>query len=201
MLHQFEKSAVTFRLGIIARKMQNGSNDSKLYLFKIFSCKLFSNHFIFNRQILFDFFLISFHQFLQWVWDWRSVRTQYPPRHRLRYFEIISNLFSFAEMFVGSLSRRTFKVACCAGKFMFLFNICYYAWVYSAKNLTSSPPSFAILRKYSLLCFFQLAGMRLVGSLRGGRLRWCAAWDMFQSSQMCGLHPTAAGITTCPSQS
>ena len=60
MLHQFEKSAavvVTFRLGIIARKIHNGSNDSKLYLFKIFSCKLFSNHFIFNRQ---NFILTSF---------------------------------------------------------------------------------------------------------------------------------------------
>jgi hypothetical protein len=83
----------------------------------------------------------------------------------------------------------------------FFSNICYYAWVYSAKNLTSSPPSFAILRKYSLLGFLQLAVMRRVGSLRGGRLWWCAAWEMFQSSQMCGLHPTAAGITTCPSQS
>ncbi len=62
LLHQFEKSAavvVTFRLGIIARKIHNGSwgtNYSKLYLLKIFSCKLFSNHFTFNRY--FDFFLL-----------------------------------------------------------------------------------------------------------------------------------------------
>ena len=72
LLHQFEKSAAvvvtTFRLGIIARKMHNGSwgtNNSKLFLFKIFSCKLFSNYFSFNRQILFWLLSPSFHQFLQ----------------------------------------------------------------------------------------------------------------------------------------
>ena len=153
-------------------------------------------------KILFDFFLISFHQFLQWEWEWRSVRTQYPPPHR---FTILRNYFQpfficwndLLEVFRGGrLKWRAARENLC-----FFSNICYYAWVYSAKNLTSSPPSFAILRKYSLLCFLQLAVMRRVGSLRGGRLWWCAAWEMFQSSQMCGLHPTAAGITTCPSQS
>ena len=49
----------------LLRKIYNGSYDSKLYLFKIFSCKLFSNHFIFNRQnFYFDFFIFTFHQFL-----------------------------------------------------------------------------------------------------------------------------------------
>ena len=92
MLHQFEKSAVTFRLGIIARKMQNGSNDSKLYLFKIFSCKLFSNHFIFNRQILFDFFLISFHQFL------------HPPTIPLLAILELSKFFGFFQTLEGLIS-------------------------------------------------------------------------------------------------
>ena len=186
--------------------MHNGSrgtNNSKLYLFKIFSCKLFSNHFSFNRQ---NFILTSFSSFPPISATRTRLAVSKNSVSSPSSFTILRNYFQqfficwndMLEVFRGGRLRW------CAARenFCFFSNICYYyAWVYSAKNLTSSPPSFAILRKYSLLCFLQLAVMRWVGSLRGGRLRWCAAWEMFQSSQMCGLHPTAAGITTCRSQS